>query len=219
MAENTNYAEKKAQVDEAVEEAAEPEIVDEAGQDAEDAKGDAGEDAGSPEAEESKIESDTAALEKELADVKDKYIRLQAEWDNYRKRTASERAQERSRANERLVTNLLQVLDDMERAIDNSGVPDDDPMLTGIKAVYSKFSGILQQEGLKVVNPEKGDPFDIQLHQAVSSVEDPSVPDDSVLQVYQKGYTMGDKILRTAMVVVSTGGPKRSVEEAPEEAE
>ncbi len=154
-------------------------------------------------------EGTQADPEAQLAEMKDKYLRLQAEWDNFRKRTAAEREQESARANERLVSNLLAVVDDMERAINGSGVAEDDPMLAGIKAVHSKFVDILSREGLTAIDPAKGDAFDIHCHQAVQKVEDASVPDESIVEVYQKGYTMGDKNLRPAMVVVSCGGPKR----------
>ncbi|MGI6221838.1 MAG: nucleotide exchange factor GrpE [Coriobacteriales bacterium] len=145
----------------------------------------------------------------EVAEWQDKYLRLQAEWDNFRKRTAAERADERSRAAERLVTDLLPVVDDLERAIDNAGVADDDPMLEGIRAVYNKFTDILGRQGLVAVAPESGEAFDIHTHQAVSTVEDASVPAESIAQVYQKGYLMGEKLLRPAMVVTTTGGGPR----------
>lgn len=156
-------------------------------------------------------ESSSSDLGAQLAEMQDKYLRLQAEWDNFRKRTATEREQERLRANERLVSNLLQVVDDMERAIAGFAGKDDDPMLTGIKAVYSKFVDVLTREGLQAIDPQRGDAFDIHNHQAVSKVEDASMPNDSIVEVYQKGYIMGEKNLRPAMVVVSSGGPKREV--------
>lgn len=164
-------------------------------------------DAGDEEA--AAAEPDPAA---ELAEWKDKYLRLQAEWDNFRKRTAAERADERSRASERLVTDLLPVVDDLERAIDNAGASEGDPMLEGIRAVHGKFTDILARQGLVAVAPAHGDAFDIHVHQAVSTVEDPSVPEESIAQVYQKGYLMGEKLLRPAMVVTTTGGGPRPVQ-------
>ena len=154
-------------------------------------------------------ETSSPDLGAQLAEMQDKYLRLQAEWDNFRKRTATEREQERLRANERLVSNLLQVVDDMERAIAGFAGKEDDPMLAGIKAVYSKFVDVLTREGLQAIDPQRGDAFDIHNHQAVSKVEDASMPNDSIVEVYQKGYIMGEKNLRPAMVVVSSGGPKR----------
>ncbi len=156
-----------------------------------------------------KEDSELEKVKKELEESKDKYLRLQAEWDNYRKRTAQERQTERQRATEKLVCNLLQVLDDLERAIDNAPGGDDDPMLAGVKAVRSKMFDILAREGLEAVDPSLGDAFDIQLHQAVGTVEDTDQPDESINEIYQKGYIMGGKILRPAMVTVTKGGPVR----------
>lgn len=200
-----NEAVDKAEREEALEAetAAEPEVVEEA-----EAGAEPGDEPGAAEGEAGDL-IDAAQLAAELAETKDKYVRLQAEWDNYRKRTAAERAAERSRATERLVENLLQVVDDMERAIENSPAEEGDPMLEGIKAVYAKFTDILAREGLTAIAPEGGEAFDIHVHQAVSTVEDASVPEESIAQVYQKGYRMGDKLLRPAMVVTTTGGPRR----------
>ncbi len=195
--------------DEAVE-AVEAEVVDDVDDD-EAVAGQAGGDTGPADNSDSKVDDkdQIAQLQSQLADTKDKYVRLKAEWDNYRKRTAAERAEERSRANERLVTNLLQVLDDMERAIDNASGNEDDPMLAGVKAIYSKMTDVLTREGLEAIDPKAGDPFDIESHNAVAKVDDSTVPEESICQVYQKGYKMGGKLLRTAMVTVTTGGPKR----------
>ena len=151
-------------------------------------------------------------LAKELADFKDKYIRLQAEWDNFRKRTNAERAQERSRATEHLVNNLLPVVDDIERAIEHGVDSADQGMLEGIKAIHSKFTDVLSRQGLETIAPAAGDPFDIDIHQAVARVDNAEAFDESIDQLYQKGYRMGDKLLRPAMVAVTTGGPKRTGE-------
>lgn len=198
--------------------AVEAELIDDE-EAAEAEEGGAGDDAGSPDESGSVEEGEEAngetgpsveELEVQLADIKDKYIRLQAEWDNYRKRMTRDREVERSRANERLVTSLLPILDDLERAIAAApGSNEDDPMLAGVKAVYSKFVDTLVREGVEVVDPAEGDAFDANVHQAVSQVQDASIPNESIVTVYQKGYSMGGKNLRPAMVVVSTGGPKR----------
>ena len=175
------------------------------------------EDAPEPEAEQVEIEEETELSEvekmaQELAEVKDRYVRLQAEWDNFRKRTNAERAQERSRATEHLVNNLLPVVDDIERAIDHGADSADQGMLEGIKAIHSKFTDVLSRQGLETIAPAAGDPFDIDIHQAVARVDNAEAFDESIDQLYQKGYRMGDKLLRPAMVAVTTGGPKRSEE-------
>jgi molecular chaperone GrpE len=147
----------------------------------------------------------------EADELRDRFARLQAEWDNFRKRTAAERVQERIRAAEALVERLLPIVDDLERAIEHSDTANEASLKEGIAAVHSKLTEVLEREGVKTINPV-GEAFDANVHQAVGKEDDASVPDETVTKVYQKGYGMGDRVLRTAMVVVSQGGPKREVE-------
>ncbi|MDR2105974.1 MAG: nucleotide exchange factor GrpE [Coriobacteriales bacterium] len=147
----------------------------------------------------------------EADEFRDRFVRLQAEWDNFRRRTASERTQERIRAAEGLVERLLPIVDDLERAIEHSDTANEASLKEGIAAVYNKLVEVLEREGVKVIDPT-GEAFDANLHQAVGKAEDASVPDETVVQLYQKGYQMGDRVLRSAMVVVSQGGPKRDAE-------
>ena len=149
-----------------------------------------------------------AAAQAEVAEWKDKYVRLHAEWDTYRRRTNEQRAAERVRATEKLVTSLLPVLDDFERTIDYAKNNGEEGLLGGVEAVHSKLVDTLKKDGVEVIDPA-GEAFDALEAQAVSTVEDASVPDETVAQVYQLGYRMGEKVLRPAMVTVTTGGPKR----------
>ncbi len=150
----------------------------------------------------------------EANEFKDRYLRLQAEWDNFRKRNQAEREAERARANERLVENLLPVIDDFERAIAHAKeAPDVQMLLAGIEAVHSKFIDTLKKEKVDVIDPV-GEAFDAMKHQAIGKVDDNSVPDETVMDVYQKGYEMGGKVVRPAMVTVSSGGPCRQPEES-----
>ena len=136
--------------------------------------------------------------------MKDKYLRLQAEWDNFRKRTAAERESEKERAAEKLVKEILPVIDDMERALDHAKQTGEGGSLTeGVEAVVGKFLGILEKFKVSQITA-MGEPFDPMKHQAVGTQPDDSVPEETVVNVYQKGYQMGDKVLRTAMVVTST---------------
>lgn len=152
------------------------------------------------------------AAKKEAAELKDRYARLQAEWDNFRKRTASERESERARAAESLVTDLLPALDDIERAINHARESGDGSSLVeGVEAIQSKFLQILAKHKVEQVEA-LGSAFDAMKHQAVGTAEDASVPEETVLQVYQQGYKMGDRVIRPAMVVTSTGGPARDSE-------
>ena len=154
------------------------------------------------------------AAKQQAVEANDRFLRLQADWDNYRRRTAQERLDERQRATEKLVVDLLPVIDDLERAIEHAGNltdPAAQQFVEGVSAVCNKLVNVLNKEGVEVVNPV-GEAFDPLSHQAVSQIEDTEAYDETVAQVYQKGYRMGGKDIRTAMVVVTHGGPKRPVE-------
>ena len=148
----------------------------------------------------------------EVAEWQDKYMRLHAEWDTYRRRTNEQRAAEKARATEKLVTNLLPVLDDFERTIDYANNNGEAGLLGGVKAVQTKLLDVLTKDGVEAIDPV-GQAFDALEAQAVATVDDTSVPDETVAQVYQKGYRMGVKVLRPAMVTIAVGGPKREAEE------
>lgn len=155
------------------------------------------------------------AAQAQAAEWQDKYMRLHAEWDTYRRRTNEQRAAEKVRATEKLVGNLLPVLDDFERTIAYANDNGETGLLGGVQAVHNKLVDVLKKDGVEVIDPA-GEAFDALEAQAVATVPDASVPDETVAQVYQKGYRMGTKVLRPAMVTVTTGGPKR---EAPAEAD
>lgn len=145
-------------------------------------------------------------------DANDRYMRLEAEWDNYRKRVAREREQERSRAAEKLVTSLLPVMDDIERALAHAATQAPEgafsQFVDGIEAVHTKFASVLEKSGVEVIDPA-GKPFDMNEHQAVGHVEDADAYDETVRDVYQKGYRMGGRVIRPAMVTITKGGPRR----------
>ena len=152
----------------------------------------------------------------EAADWKDKFMRLHAEWDTYRRRTNEQREAEKVRAAEKLVTSLLPVIDDFERTIDYAEKNGEGELLGGVRAVHSKFVDVLKKDGVEVIDPA-GEPFDALEAQAVATVPDEEAFDETVHEVYQKGYKLGSKVLRAAMVTVTTGGPKRPKPEAEDE--
>ncbi len=158
-------------------------------------------------------EGELAAAQNQAKEWQDKYMRLHAEWDTYRRRTTEQRAIEKARAAEKLVESLIPVLDDFDRTIDYAEKNGEQGLLEGVRAVGVKFGDVLVKGGVQVIDPA-GEAFNALEAQAVATVEDTSVPDETVAQVYQKGYKMGDKVLRPAMVTVSAGGPKR---EKPQE--
>ena len=153
-----------------------------------------------------------AQAQAEAKDWQDKYLRLHAEWDTYRRRTNEQRAAEKVRATEKLVTDLLPVLDDFERTIKYGRENGEEGLLGGVEAVQSKLLDMLKRSGLEVID-RAGEPFDALQEQAVAMVPNPDAYEETVADVYQKGYRMGDKVLRAAMVTVTTGGPTRPAEE------
>lgn len=153
------------------------------------------------------LEEELAAARVEAEELRDIALRTQAEFENFRKRITREREEERKRATERLVVELLPAIDNLERAIEHTTAGGDlKHLLTGVEAVYTQVVAILGKEGVEVIDPF-GQPFDPAMHQAVSQQEDAEVPEGTVVDVFQKGYVMGGRVVRPAMVVVSTGGP------------
>ena len=164
------------------------------------------------------------AADAKVKEAQDRATRLQADWENFRRRTASEHLAEKERATEKLVTALLPVLDDMERAIDHARTQEMDEAFSqfvdGVEAVHAKMLDVFAHEGVEPIDP-KGEAFDPLEHQAVGRVEDAGSYDETVHDVYQKGYRMADRVLRAAMVTVTYGGEKRpepEPEAQPEEA-
>ena len=157
-------------------------------------------------------------VQAEAADWQDKYVRLHAEWDTYRRRMKEQQKEDRARATEKLVSNLIPILDDFERTVDYAEANGEGGLIDGVKAVQTKLFDTLVKDGLEVINPV-GEAYNALEAQAVATVDDPSTFDETVAQVYQKGYRMGNKVLRAAMVTVTTGGPKRPAPEETEEQE
>lgn len=208
-------ADAKSAAEGAAAEALEAEVLEgepeEAEKSAEDAEGEKPAD----DAEAEKAAAELAAAKAEAAEWKDKFMRLHAEWDTYRRRTNEQREAEKVRAAEKLVTSLLPVIDDFERTIDYAEKNGEGELLGGVRAVHSKFVGVLEKDGVEVIDPA-GEAFDALEAQAVATVPDTEAFDETVHEVYQKGYRLGAKVIRPAMVTVTTGGPKRPKPEQDE---
>lgn len=150
------------------------------------------------------------ALEEARAEAdawKDRAARAQADFENTRKRLEARHADALLRAGERIVEALLPVIDDMDRAIEHAEAGGAD-VTEGLVAVRRKLIDVLVREGCSAIEP-MGEPFDPDKHSAVQMREDTELTDHTVCEVFQKGYEMHGRILRPAMVVVSTGGPAR----------
>ncbi|WP_242927767.1 nucleotide exchange factor GrpE [Pontibacter vulgaris] len=153
------------------------------------------------ESEETQPEIGPAA---ELAEMKDKYIRLMAEFENFRRRTAKERQELFKTANQDLMSELLPVLDDMERARQSmEATKDVDAMLQGLELVFHKLKHVTHQKGLKPMDIPAGTSFDADMHEAVTQIPAPSEElKGKIVDVIEKGYTLNDKVIRFAKVII-----------------
>lgn len=148
------------------------------------------------------------ALEIALAEAekfRDLALRSEAEMQNLRKRSERDVQNAHKFGVERLVQNLLPVMDSLEKAIETSEqaqTPEDDPQLEGLRLCLKLFSEVLEKEGIVVVDP-LGTPFDPNLHEALSLIENPDLEPNSVMAVIQKGYQLHERLVRPAMVMVS----------------
>ncbi len=153
------------------------------------------------------VADELEAARAEAAEWRDKAARAQADFANTRKRLEASHSDALLRAGERIVTNLLPVLDDLDLAITHAADGGSD-VAEGLEAVRRKLLDVIAREGCSAVDPF-GAEFDPLKHSAVQMQEDPDLPDHTVCAVFQKGYEMHGRVLRPAMVVVSTGGPAR----------
>ncbi|MCH5597595.1 nucleotide exchange factor GrpE [Niabella ginsengisoli] len=147
-------------------------------------------------------ETQLDALETELNESKDKYLRLAAEFDNFRRRTKKEREEFSQIANKDIVLALLEVLDDADRATPQIEASEDKKLKEGISLVFNKLRNLLQAKGLKVMEA-KGADFDPDLHEAITEIPAPSEEFvGKIVDEVIKGYYLNDKIIRHAKVVV-----------------
>jgi molecular chaperone GrpE len=156
-----------------------------------------------PETESDKLLGVAKDFEVKLAEMQDKYLRLSAEFDNYRKRTLKEKMDISRYAGEELLKNLLPIADDFERALRHADTSDDcKSMMEGIKLIYTKFVSFLTKNGIREIE-SLNTSFNVDLHDAVSKVP---VTDENqkgkVVEVLLKGYYIKDKVLRHSKVVI-----------------
>ncbi|MFA5164020.1 MAG: nucleotide exchange factor GrpE [Candidatus Omnitrophota bacterium] len=165
-------------------------------------------------------EEELSALKESAAKAEEcaeKMLRMQADFENRKKRQDKEKLDFLRFANEGIITELLRVMDDFERAIDSAkNTNDTKVLLQGIEMVRRDFEDILKENGLKVIDPA-GQPFDPEKHEAVEHVEDVVHPENTVLEVMRKGYELNGKVLRPAAVKVSNKKEEETTEEKSEE--
>lgn len=150
-----------------------------------------------------------AEAEKQAAEFKDGWQRAQANFANFRKRNEAEQSQWRLTANAALLSRILPVLDDFNRAFDN--LPEDiadNAWLSGIKLIQKKVQNVLDTESVKRIELKPGDMFDPMVHQAVVMQETEDFEDGQVMAVVQQGYILGERVLRPSMVIVAKAPAK-----------
>ena len=155
------------------------------------------------EIEEAKEKDSLEKAQEEIDELKDKWLRSVAEFENYRKRTLKERAELILNGGEKVITAILPILDDMERAIENGAKTDDPEVLReGMTLIHQKFMKILEAQGVSKIETKDAD-FDTDVHEAVAMV--PGMGDDKkgkVIDCLQEGYKLNDKVIRHAKVAV-----------------
>jgi len=153
------------------------------------------------ESQEVEVEEPTA---EELIQIeKDKYLRLFAEFENYKKRTTRERIELFKTASQDLMTSLLPIMDDFERGLTEIKKVKDKEVLTGMQLISDKFKSTLTQKGLTEIDVKQGDTFDAEIHEAITQIPAPSKKlKGKIIDAVEKGYKLGDKIIRYPKVVI-----------------
>ena len=142
-------------------------------------------------------------LKDELSQEKDKFLRLFAEFENYKRRTSKERIDLFSTASQDVIQSLLPVIDDFDRALIEMSKHEETELSKGVKLIKNKLQSTLEQKGLSLVEVKSGDIFDSDIHEAVTQI---SAPNDEligkIIDVIEKGYKLGDKVIRFPKVVI-----------------
>ena len=157
-----------------------------------------------PNSKEKDLEFDTVINDvDDVQKEKEKFLRLFAEFENYKKRTARERIELFSTASQELMTSLLPVLDDFDRANQEIIKNSDDEIYKGVSLIQNKLFDTLKSKGLKIVEVTKGDLFDADDHEAVTQIPAPSEDlKGKIIDVIEKGYKLGEKVIRYPKVII-----------------
>ncbi|WP_312075752.1 nucleotide exchange factor GrpE [Chryseobacterium sp.] len=143
-----------------------------------------------------------STAEELLAQEKDRYIRLYAEFENYKKRTSKEKMEFFQYANQEMMVSMLGVLDDFERALKEIAKNGNEADLQGVELIYNKFKNKLTEKGLKTMEVRAGDSFNVDFHEAITQIPAPTEDlKGKIVDVIETGYTLSDKVIRFAKVV------------------
>ena len=146
--------------------------------------------------------SETDQLKSDLEKEKDKFLRLFAEFENFKRRTSKERIELFKTANQEVMSAMLPVLDDFDRAMNEIKKAKDKNLLKGVELIYNKFNETLLNKGLEPMNVKQGDVFDADMHEAITQIPAPSDKlKGKIVDVVERGYMLGEKIIRYPKVV------------------
>ncbi|MFY0604479.1 MAG: nucleotide exchange factor GrpE [Flavobacteriaceae bacterium] len=149
------------------------------------------------------VEKEEPTAEELIQNEKDKYLRLFAEFENYKKRTTKERIELFKTASQELMTSLLPIMDDFDRGLTEIKKAKDKELLKGMQLINDKFKSTLTQKGLTEIKVKQGDTFDAEIHEAITQIPAPSDKlKGKVIDAIEKGYKLGDKIIRYPKVVI-----------------
>ena len=149
------------------------------------------------------LKSQLESLQNEIKEEKDKFLRLFAEFENYKKRTSKERLDLYKTASQELMTALLPIIDDLKRASAEFEKSKEKSLVEGFSLINNKFSDILKSQGLVLIEVKKGDEFDAEIHEAITQI--PAENDKmkgKIIDITEQGYKLGEKIIRYPKVVV-----------------
>lgn len=148
------------------------------------------------------IMTDKPSAEEVLAEEKNRYLRLYAEFENYKKRTTKEKMDFFQFANQEMMISMLGILDDFERALKEIAKNGNEKDLQGVELIYQKFKSTLTEKGLKAMEVKSGEDFNVDFHEAITQIPAPA-PElkGKIVDVIETGYTLHDKVIRFAKVV------------------
>lgn len=161
------------------------------------------------EASEKSADETIAQLQEEVQNANERYIRLMAEFDNYKKRTSREYERMVESANEKLMLELIDVRETFERALKHTENADLQNFVDGTKLIFNKLDGVLAANGLTPF-ADIGDEFDPQLHDAMLKQPHPELDEDHIVDIFEKGYKLKERVIKHARVIVSAGAPEET---------
>ena len=151
-----------------------------------------------------KKKSNSKSLKNDLIETKDKYLRLYSEFENYRRRTSKEKVEMINSANKELISLLLPVIDDFERAIKLTSKENLDTSMEGFELIFQKLNSLLEKQGVKKMEIKTGDDFDPDFHEAITKIASKKNLKDKIVDVIENGYMLDDKVIRFAKVVTGS---------------